>query len=326
MRQCQHCAHMQLHQCLRIQNSTRTLDSEALTWSSCRLRFSSSRLSVLLKCNVLDSATKKNPKIVLLCDIIRKCYRGTAHRNHSGDHNKGIACRYVVASNRAQVVRSYTCVTTTQPIFPYPLSPAPIVIIERVSHFVTLHRASVSRYSALTRFSCASRSPPSPCPGLEIVCTAAPRCPVSFCPSSPSPFAEVSVPSNARPFNCLGCRSLWIGSDFVLNRSARFSADVHALTMTIPRFTNCCGQRTFVDKCAYCSHSFASADITRSRAVQQEFSPNFQSHEQQDFSDQHCFTGGRNCSISTQLRHLSVRVLECGIQRSNHQFQIFRLD
>ena len=128
---------------------------------------------------------------------------------------KGIACRYVVASNRAQVVRSYTCVTTTQTIFPNPLSPAPIVIIERVSHFVTWHRASVSRYSALIRFSCASKTPPSPCSGLEIVCTAAPRCPVSFCPSSPSPFAEVSVPSNARPFNCLSCRSLWIGSDFV---------------------------------------------------------------------------------------------------------------
>ena len=89
---------------------------------------------VLLKCNVLDSAKKKQPKIVILCDIIRKCYRGNTHRNHSGDHNKGIACRYVVASNRAQVVRSYTCVTTTQAIFPHPLSPAPIVIIERVSH------------------------------------------------------------------------------------------------------------------------------------------------------------------------------------------------
>ena len=73
-------------------------------------------------------------KIVLLCDTIRKGYRGNTHRNHSGDHNKGIACRYVVASNRAQVVSTYTCATTTQAIFPYPLSPAPIVIIERVRH------------------------------------------------------------------------------------------------------------------------------------------------------------------------------------------------
>ena len=105
----------------------------------------------------------------------------------------------------------------------------------------------MSRYSALTRFSCATRSPPPPCPRLEIVCTAAPRCRVSFCPSSPSPFAEVSVPSNARPFHCLSYRSLWIGSDFV-PRSARFSADVHALSMTIPRFTSCRSRRTFVDK------------------------------------------------------------------------------
>ena len=83
---------------------------------------------------MLDSAKKTKPKIVLLCDIIRKCCRGNTNRNHSGDHHKGIACRYVVASNRAQVVRTYTCATTTQAIFPYPLSSAPVVIIERVSH------------------------------------------------------------------------------------------------------------------------------------------------------------------------------------------------
>ena len=62
---------------------------------------------------------------------------------------KAIACRNVVASNRAQVVRSYNCATTTRAIFQYPLSPAPIVIIDRdrVSHLSHLHRASVSRYS-----------------------------------------------------------------------------------------------------------------------------------------------------------------------------------
>ena len=74
-----------------------------------------------------------------------------------GDHNEGIACRRIVAKKSAQVVRSYTCVTTTQAIFPYPLIPAPLDIIERVSHLSHLHRASVSRYSALTRFSCALR-------------------------------------------------------------------------------------------------------------------------------------------------------------------------
>ena len=46
------------------------------------------------------------------------CYSGISYRNHSGDHNEGIACRYVVASNRAQAVRTYTCVTTTQAFFP----------------------------------------------------------------------------------------------------------------------------------------------------------------------------------------------------------------
>ena len=212
-------------------------------------RISSLRLSSQLKCNVSDSA---KTKIVLLCDIIRKCYKGITHRNHSSDHNNGIACRYVVASNRAQVVRSQTCVTTIQAIFTYPLSPVPIVplSVSATCHICIEHLCPDTHFNprtALTRFSCASWTPPSPCPGLEIVRTAAPRSPVSFCPSSPSPFAEVSVPSNARPFNCLSCRSLWIGSDFV-PRSARFSADVHALTLTIPHFTNCCGQRTFVDK------------------------------------------------------------------------------
>ena len=56
----------------------------------------------------------KKSKTVLHCDIIRKCYRGNTHRNHSDDHNKGIACRDILASSRAQVVRSYTCATTTQ--------------------------------------------------------------------------------------------------------------------------------------------------------------------------------------------------------------------
>ena len=141
--------------------------------------------------------------------------------------------------------------------------------------------------TALTRFSCASWSPPSPCSGLEIVCTAAPRCPVSFCPSSPSPFAEVSVSSNARPFHCLSCRSLWMGSDFV-PRSARFSADVHALTMTIPRFTNCCGQRTFVDKWRFVptpSRLQIPRAATLSRSSVRTSNPT--NKKQQEFSDQH---------------------------------------
>ena len=229
---------------------------------------------------------KTEPKIVLLCDIIRKCYRGSTYRNYSGDHNKGIACRYVVDSIRAQVVRSYTCVTTTQAIFPYPLIPAQLHIIERVSHLSHLHRASVSRYSALAKFSCDFRSPPSPCPVWEIVCTAAPRCPVSFCPSSPSPFAEVSVPSDARLFNCPICRSMWIGSDFV-PMSARFSADVHALTMTIPYFTNCCGQRTLVDK--WRSVLTPSRLQTRAAALSKSSvrTSNSMNKKQQDSSDQH---------------------------------------
>ena len=41
----------------------------------------------------------------------------------------------------------------------------------------------------------------------------------------------------------------------------------------------------------YGSNTFTSAYATCSCAVQQEFCPNFQSRERQDFSEQQCFTG-----------------------------------
>ena len=53
---------------------------------------------------------------------------------------------------------------------------------------------------------------------------------------------------NTWPLHCLSCRSLWTGGDFV-SKSARFPGDVHVPTMTSPGFTNCCSQRTCVDKC-----------------------------------------------------------------------------
>ena len=56
---------------------------------------------------------------------------------------KGLRADTSVASNRAQVVRTYTL---AQAVFPYPLSPAPFVIIERVSHLSHLQRASVSQF------------------------------------------------------------------------------------------------------------------------------------------------------------------------------------
>ena len=56
-----------------------------------------------MKCNVLDSQHQKTRK-----DPLKPPFMG--------DHNKGIA----FSSIRARVVRSSTCVTTTQAIFPCP--------------------------------------------------------------------------------------------------------------------------------------------------------------------------------------------------------------
>ena len=94
------------------------------------------------------------------------------HRDHffMGDHSKGMA----FASNRAQVVRSYTCVTTTQE----PRSIGCRSFRRAFQSLRTLRRASgpdthfIPRI-ALTRFPSASRTPPSPCPEPEIVCSAA---------------------------------------------------------------------------------------------------------------------------------------------------------
>ena len=64
--------------------------------------------------------------------------------------------------------------------------------------------------------------PQSPCPGSEIVCTAALRCSSSSCPSSFSPFTAFSLRSNTKPLHCLSCRSLWTGGDFVPKSGAQW--------------------------------------------------------------------------------------------------------
>ena len=89
------------------------------------------------------------------------------HRNHffMGDHSEGIA----FASNRAQVVRSFTCVTTTRE----PRSIGCRSFHRAFQSLRTLRRASgpdthfVPRIS-LTRFRSASRTPPSPCPEPQL--------------------------------------------------------------------------------------------------------------------------------------------------------------
>ena len=108
-------------------------------------------------------------------------------------------------------------------------------------------------------------------------------------------------------------------------KSARFSDDAHAPTVTTPRFTNCCSQRTFVDNMTYTSNTFASSYATCCCTVQPEFGSNFQSQVQQDFPNQHCLTGGDACMRRTQLRHLSVRVLSACVMQNTadtHQLQI----
>ena len=111
------------------------LVSEAQTWSSCRLRFSSSRLSALLKCNVCWIQRKK----IVFTEVIPIVTTWAIT-------TKGLRAE---TSLPATVHKSsaHTCVTTTQAIFPYPLSPAPLVIMECVSHLSHSHRASVSRCS-----------------------------------------------------------------------------------------------------------------------------------------------------------------------------------
>ena len=85
------CKYIDLYENNSSTHPPSTLELE--TWSSCRpQRGSSSKLSVMLKANVLDSQHQK-PK------------KNTSLPLFPGDHNRGIA----FASNRAHIVRSYTC-------------------------------------------------------------------------------------------------------------------------------------------------------------------------------------------------------------------------
>ena len=122
--------------------------------------------------------------------------------------------------------------------FRVPLGPARSaedVFSERVSHFAHCTEPSgpdthfVPRI-ALTAFPSPSRTPPSPCPRSEIVCTAALRCSSSSCPSSFLPLHRVFHfgPTQNRSI------ALRTGSDHI-PKTAPFSGDAHAPTMATPR-------------------------------------------------------------------------------------------
>ena len=160
--------------------------------------------------------------------------------------------------------------------------------------------------SILTRYSLPLTNSPhlvperfqDPSVALPRICTAAPcysfsSCPSLFVATHPLSF---SLRSNTRPFHCLSCRSPWAGTVLV-PKSARFSADAPAPTVTTPRFTNCFSQRTFVDKWRMVPtpsrlHMPHTTTLSSKGSVRTS-----QSHEQLDFSDQHCLTGGQCCSM-----------------------------
>ena len=180
---------------------------ELETWSSCRLRCSSSRYGRSQQKGCVCQQPCTGRPLVHLCD-------------HDSSH--------FPVSHRAPLDR--------------------LKMFSASVSLRTLHRASgpdthFVPQTALTRFCSASRTPLSPCPASHIS-AARPR--LVHPPSRHS--SRYHFGPNTRPFHCLSCRSLWTGSDFV-PKSARFSADVHAPTMTTPRFIYCWSERTFVGRC-----------------------------------------------------------------------------
>ena len=163
-----------------------------------------------------------------------------------GDHSKGIA----FASDRVQVVRTYTCVTTTQAIF-------------SVSHGAPLHLSSVSVSATcrtaqghLTRYSlrptnshhevlqCIQALPRRLAQDRRLF---APQLPAAhsslvhpLCHQSPNPHLG-PTPGRSMASAVPVCAQVMT----FVPKSARFSADVHAPTVTTPRFTNCCSQKYF---------------------------------------------------------------------------------
>ena len=121
-----------------------------------------------------------------------------------GDHRKEIA----FASYRSQVVRPYTSVTTTQAIFPCPTEPTSTCLQRACQSRPTMHRASGPDTHFLPRMAITKFSGVSPCPGAEIVCTAALRCSSSSGSSSFSPITAFSLRSNTKLVHYLSCRSL----------------------------------------------------------------------------------------------------------------------
>ena len=184
---------------------------ELETWSNCRLKYSSSKLSVLLRISNVSDKQHQKKKI---------------HRNH---FSLAITTKKFRLPTTKHTSSAHTLVwPRLEPFLRVPLSTAPIVFSERASHLshCTEH---LTWYSVRPTNSLhlVTQCAPSPCPRPEIVCIAALCCSFSSCPSSVSLITEFSCRSNTNPFHCISCRNVWT-NDFV-SISARFSADVHTL-------------------------------------------------------------------------------------------------
>ena len=111
------CHHISLHVC-KTQHAPSTLELE--TWSSCRLKCSSSRLSVLLNGNVLDSQHQKPKRTILTtfygrsqqrdCVCQRPCTSGP--HIHLCDHNSShFSVSHCAPLHLSSVSVSATCRT-----------------------------------------------------------------------------------------------------------------------------------------------------------------------------------------------------------------------
>ena len=215
------------------------------TWSRCGLRCSSSRLSV--------QHQKHHRKI---------------HRDHffMGDHSKSMA----FASNRAQVVRSvHLCDHDSRA-----RSIGCRSFHRAFQSLRTLRRASgpdthfVPRI-ALTRFPSASRTL-SPCPEPQIVCTAA------LCSS----LQLVLVLSIHRLTSHRVFTPVQTPARSIASAAAVDEQSLRPQVCGVFRGCTCSSPKNLRQQKSYGSDTFASACATCCCTVQQEFGPNFQSHEQ----------------------------------------------
>ena len=131
-----------------------------LNTSSCRLRCSSSRLSVL----------PVRPKATCWIHNIKNPRRAIV--NHL----------FWVRTQQKDCIYQQPC--TTQAIFQCPTGPRSSCLQRACQPLRTLLRASRSDTHFVPRVALTSRTPLSPRPGSEIVCTAARCCSSSSCPFS----------------------------------------------------------------------------------------------------------------------------------------------